>query len=542
MCSARCCRWCRCTLASHGRCISSQRTASATAGRVRPKRGPRCPDPKLLSLADVKGRACRQLLLLAHKMLVASDACGRRLAVHAFCVLLRRRLLPSEDAACDAVVALRSSATAAVAGQPHLYSELRHVLLSHQPSQPAARSLLLHALVAHLRNAAPPPPPPTADDSTTSVAATNGHTAHGQPVRGKVARRASTPSPSPTPLSEAHHRHRHVDAPMDGAWAARLLSLARLPEAEMRCAAAGALLRCALVALRAAAPGGTAAGGAAAGRAAEECGGLRQLEAAVQALRAAMLSGAEGGAEIDVAISRATTGSAAAAAAGGSAVVTGGSAAGSGAAAMQAVCYLALPMAEEMLLELGQQGGCQVGGSGSGGSTGEGAAPLRHEANGDGGGDVGRQAVAAFRGAVLLCSRHGVRPSLATAVARLLAALPVGSAAAREGPELVDANRSTGRGLALAMAFAPALHALLAAGAVLRAAAAPPHAEGPAGAPPLGATGQMPPGGAAQGGPPTAASLGGAALLCACGLAGVGAALQVVRPRRQEPATSSPLY
>ena len=54
------------------------------------------------------------------------QARGRALAVHALCALLRRRLLPTDEAVGDAVLALRGAAATATAGlQPQLYNEVR---------------------------------------------------------------------------------------------------------------------------------------------------------------------------------------------------------------------------------------------------------------------------------------------------------------------------------------------------------------------------------------------------------------------------------
>ena len=60
-----------------------------------------------------------------HRVLYV-QARGRALAVHALCALLRRRLLPTDEAAGDAVLALRGAAATATAGlQPQLYNEVR---------------------------------------------------------------------------------------------------------------------------------------------------------------------------------------------------------------------------------------------------------------------------------------------------------------------------------------------------------------------------------------------------------------------------------
>ena len=98
---------------------------------------------------------------------------------------------------------------------------------------------------------------------------------------------------------------------------------------------------------------------------------------------------------------------------------------------------------------------------------------------------------------LLLCSTQSARVSLSAALAYVLATLP---------GEVVEysaahARSWRGRGLTLAMAFAPALRALRVCGAVLRARANPQNNVG-----------------TAVGARPAAGTVGGATLLCGCGL------------------------
>ena len=84
----------------------------------------------LLPLLPVHAPFARQLMLLMHKLLAHPEARGRRVAVHAFCSVLRSNLLPTGEAATDAALALRAACGAPLAQRPHAFRELRAVLLA----------------------------------------------------------------------------------------------------------------------------------------------------------------------------------------------------------------------------------------------------------------------------------------------------------------------------------------------------------------------------------------------------------------------------
>lgn len=111
----------------------------------------------LLPLVPLHVDFGRHVLLLLRKSLVAPETRTRALAVFGLCSLLRRGLLPKEDGAeADAIVALRTSCTLSPSLQSYSYHELRHVISSDAPADPAARTLLHTHLIETLQMAALP--------------------------------------------------------------------------------------------------------------------------------------------------------------------------------------------------------------------------------------------------------------------------------------------------------------------------------------------------------------------------------------------------